>query len=188
MDRTLVQRRDRNVTANSPLRYDPSRTARYSRHALTDSPRCAETEAQMSRRVVGRFGLPTLALLAFAIASTSSEAEPSDAHTRFRRASPRTPAGLWSVRSPDVCRRSGHRDARRLRPPDRTRGRGGSRHRASGWRDSSRHQVQPLPTRHKTIGYGRRCFSAFTRTTSSRAMQPPRTAITQSLGFQTFQA
>ena len=37
----------------------------------------------MSRRVVGRFGLPTLALLAFAIAGTSSEAEPSDAHTRF---------------------------------------------------------------------------------------------------------
>jgi osmotically-inducible protein OsmY len=37
----------------------------------------------MSRRVVGRFGLPTLALLAFAIAGTSSEAEPSDAHTRL---------------------------------------------------------------------------------------------------------
>ena len=37
----------------------------------------------MSRRVVGRFGLPTLALLAFAIAGTSSDAEPSDAHTRL---------------------------------------------------------------------------------------------------------
>ena len=37
----------------------------------------------MSRRVVGRFALPALTLLAFAIAGTSSEAEPSDAHTRF---------------------------------------------------------------------------------------------------------
>jgi osmotically-inducible protein OsmY len=37
----------------------------------------------MSRRVVGRFALPTLALLAFAIAGTSLEAGPSDAHTRL---------------------------------------------------------------------------------------------------------
>lgn len=37
----------------------------------------------MSRRVVGRFALPALTLLAFAVAGTSSEAEPSDAHTRF---------------------------------------------------------------------------------------------------------
>ena len=44
---------------------------------------CAETEAHMSRRVVGRFALPALTVLAFAIAGTSSEAEPSDAHTRF---------------------------------------------------------------------------------------------------------